>query len=39
MWENIIGYVCMIAIACLAVLFVWLFIIALCIVGDMWGVI
>lgn len=37
MWDNIIGYVCMIGIACLAVLFVWILIIGICIVADMWG--
>ena len=37
-WENIIGYVCMIGIACLAVLFVWLFLVGVCIVADFLGV-
>lgn len=37
--DNWIGYLMMTAIAAVSVFLVWLFIIALCIMGDMWGVI
>lgn len=37
--SDWVGYICMAGIACLVILFVWIFIIALCIVGDMWGVV
>lgn len=38
MWENIIGYVMMAAIAAVSVFLVWCFIVGICIIGDFLGV-
>lgn len=36
-WENIIGYVCMISIAAVSVALVWILIVGICIVADVFG--
>lgn len=37
--SDWVGYIMLAAIAAVSVFLVWLFIVVLCIVGDMWGVV
>lgn len=37
-WENIIGYVCMIGIAAVSVALVWILIVGIGIVADVFGI-